>query len=437
MNDKKQIFGWAMYDWANSAYVTTVGVAVLPNFFAAVIVPKEGFMIGSTLYSASTLWGTMISISAFFVFLCAPVLGAISDFSASKKKFLIFFCYLGSLFATLLFFSQSGYVWMTMIFFILAQIGFVGGNVFYDAFLPQIVSEDKIDWTSGKGFAYGYVGGGLQFAISLGMIAGHQTLGISQELAARISLAMAGLWWALFSIFTFKYLKEAEPTEKLPSAYQHLPIWWAYTKIGFIRIFQTARKIRNFKHLLLYLIAFMIYNDGIQTVINMATIYGTEDLKLSSTVLMLTLLIIQLIAIFGALIFGKLGEKFGAKRSLIIALFLWSGVVVYAYYMTNATEYFMLGIIVGITMGGSQSLSRSLYGSMIPMKSSAEFYGFYSVFSKFSAIWGPMVFAVIRQFTGTGRTAIISLIGFFIVGIVLLSAVNVEKAKEARTSDLF
>ncbi len=437
MNDKKQIFGWAMYDWANSAYITTVVVAVLPIYFAEVIVPEEGFKIGQTVYSASTLWSSMIGFAALFVFLFSPILGAISDFSASKKKFLMIFCYTGSLFTILLFFCGSGDVWQTIIFFLIAQIGFVGGNVFYDAFLPQIASEDKLDWVSGKGFAFGYIGGGLQFAISLGLVAGHEFLGIDKDLAAKIAMTMAGLWWAGFSVFAFTRLKETGTTSKIQPSYQNLPTWWAYTRIGISRTLITAKKVGQFKHLLLFLVAFMIYNDGIQTVINMATMYGKSELNFSAETLMLTLLIIQFISIFGALAFAKLGEKISARKALMIALVLWSGVVIYAYFMTSPTEYYILGLIVGIVLGGSQALSRSLYGSMIPIQASAEFYGFYSIFSKFSAIGGPFIFAIIAHLTGTARAAILSLIIFFIIGLILLFFVDVAKAREAKVSPLF
>jgi UMF1 family MFS transporter len=181
----------------------------------------------------------------------------------------------------------------------------------------------------------------------------------------------------------------------------------------------------------------MIYNDGVQTVISMATIYGTEELKFSATVLMITLLMIQIIAAGGALLFGRIAGKIGAKRSLMLTLLLWSGVVTYAYFLHTVTEFFILGVVVGIVLGGSQALSRSFYGAMIPKEASAEFYGFYSVFSKFSAIWGPLVFAIIRQVTGTPRLAIISLMVFFIVGLILLAFVDEEKAKEAKRSGAF
>jgi UMF1 family MFS transporter len=438
-NDKKTIFGWCMYDWANSAYVTTVVAALLPNYFVLAIVGEGGVQIGDTVVSASVLWGAMVSFAAFSVFLFAPVLGAISDFSSAKKKFLMSFAYTGSLAAMLLYFCGTGDVWMTVIFFLISQIGYVGANVFYDAFLPQISSEDKMDWVSGKGFSYGYVGGGLQFAIALALVAGHGSIGISQSLAARIGIAMAGLWWAGFTLFTLVHLKEKEggASEAIPARYQSTPKLFAYFSIGVSRTLGTLRKVRRFKHLLLFLIAFMIYNDGIQTVISMATIYGTEELKFSTTVLMVTLLIIQIIGSGGALLFGKLADKIGTKRAVMLSLVLWSCVVTYAYFLQTTTEFFILGAIVGIVLGGSQALSRSLYGSMIPEQASAEFYGFYSVFSKFSAIWGPLAFSVIRQITGTARLSIISLMIFFIVGLILLWFVDVEKAQAAKRSAVF
>ncbi|MCB0832155.1 MAG: MFS transporter, partial [Bacteroidetes bacterium] len=271
-NDKKTLFGWYMYDWANSAYILTVVTAILPVYFTDGIVPKEGFRIGGTLYSATSLWGFAISASALFVFICAPVLGAIADFSASKKKFLLGFCFTGSLLCTLLFFCGSGDVWMTLLVLGATQICWVAANVFYDAFLPHIATEDKLDWVSGKGYAYGYVGSDIQFLICLGLILGHQTIGISSSQAVQAALVFSGLWWAGFSLFTLKYLKEAPPSEKLPESMLLLPRWAALTSIGFQRALSTLKKIRGFKHLVILLLALMLYNEGIKKVINMATI---------------------------------------------------------------------------------------------------------------------------------------------------------------------
>ncbi len=437
MTDKKQVFGWAMYDWANSAFATTVSVAIFPIYFSDVVVPEEGFTICGTLFDATVLFGFMSSLYALLIFICAPVLGAVADFSASKKKFLMVFCYGGSLFTIMLFFCGSGDVWLSMILFFLAQIGFVGGNIFYDAFLPQIASEEKLDWVSGKGFAYGYIGGGLQFAISLALIATHDYIGISKELAARTAMVMAGLWWAGFSIFTFIYLKEPGTTAKKHYSYSSLPKWIAYSKIGIQRTLSTAKKVKRFKHLVLFLVAYMIYNDAIQTVIKMSAIYGLDELKIAQTNIMITLLIIQFLAFFGALFFSYLAGKISPKKALMVTLILWTFIVTYGYFITSSGGFLFLGVMVGCVLGGSQALSRSLYGSIIPVNASAEFYGFYSVFSKFSTIWGTAIFAFIRHFTGSSRNAIISLAAFFIIGFILLSMVNMEKAKEAKRIELF
>ena len=496
-DDRRTIFGWCMYDWANSAYVTTVVAALLPIYFATYIIGREPVQLtrqslqqlrregvpsevlgklgdfvdggvrtkndleawlrqslpreevdryrtricasAGARHDATVLWSYMASAAAFFVFLCAPVLGAISDFSASKKRFLLAFAYGGSLFAILLYFTASeewsaAGVYKTMAFFVISQIGFVAANIFYDAFLPQIASEEKMDWVSGKGYAFGYVGGGLQFALALGLMTGHEALGISKPTAARIGMAMAGIWWAGFTLFTAKYLPETGSAEPLPERYRRLPRLLAYGCIGMSRTFQTARHVGRFRHLLIFLIAYMLYNDGIQTVIKMATMYGQDELALSATVLMVTLLMIQVIASGGALLFSQIAKGIGTKRAVMLALALWCGVVSYAYFINGAVEYLILGVVVGIVLGGSQALSRSFYGSMVPEDASAEFYGFYSVFSKFSAIWGPLVFGVIRQLTGSARLSIVSLIGFFVAGLVLLSFVDEKKARQATFS---
>ena len=436
-NDKKTIFGWCMYDWANSAYITTAAVAILPDYFARVVVGEAGVNILGMNMSATALWGFMLGGAAFCVFLFAPVLGAIADFSSGKKKFLTSFAYMGSLFATMLYFCKSGDVRLTIALFMGTQICFVGGNVFYDAFLPQIASEDKLDAVSGKGYAFGYIGGSLQFAIALGLVAMHETVGISITMAARIGMAMTGLWWAGWTLLTLKYLKEVKTPYELPEKYRHQPKVLAYLTVGISRTVATAKKVGRFKHLTLFLIAYMIYNDGIHTVTSMATIYGTEELKLTTTALMVTLLLVQVVAIGGALIFSQLANRIGAKRSVMFALVLWSGVVTYGYFIHTATEFFVLGMVVGVVLGGTQALSRSLYGAMIPEEASAEFYGFYSVFSKFSSIWGPVTFGVIKQITGSARLAIISLMIFFIAGLILLSLVNETKAKADRDKFTF
>ena len=419
-----------MYDWANSAYITTVGVGLLPIYFKEGIVGADGVVFFEQTFSATALWGFMVGSAALIVFLIAPVLGAIADFSSAKKRFLLCFAYLGSLFATLLYFCQPGDVKLTIVFYTITQVCFIGANVFYDAFLPQLVSEDKLDAVSAKGFAFGYVGGSIQFGISLALVAMHEKIGITdQALAVRIAMAMSGIWWAGWTLFTLKYLKEVRAEQELPEKFRNQPRLLAYLYLGISRTVATAKKAGHFKHLTLFMLAYIIYNDGIHTVTSMATIYGTEELELSATDLMVTLLLVQVVAIGGSMLFGWLANRIGTKRAVMSSLVLWSGVVTYAYFIHTATEFFILGMVVGIVLGGTQSLSRSLYGAMIPEKASAEFYGFYSVFSKFSAILGPFTFGLIRQITGTARLAIISLIIFFIGGLILLAFVNEEKAK--------
>ena len=427
-NDKKTIFGWCMYDWANSAYITTAAVALLPNYFAQAVVGKAGVDIFGMNMSATALWGFMLGGAAFLVFLFAPVLGAIADFSSGKRRFLASFAYMGSLFATMLYFCKSGDVGLTIALFMGTQVCFVAGNVFYDAFLPQIASEDKLDSVSAKGYAFGYVGGSLQFAIALGLVAMQKTPE-DQAMAARIGMAMTGIWWAGWTLLTMKYLKEVKIPYELPEAYRDRPKSLAYLALGISRTVATAKRVGRFKHLTLFLVAYMIYNDGIHTVTSMATIYGTEELRLSTTALMVTLLLVQVVAIGGALVFSRIANRIGAKHAVMCALVLWSGVVTYGYFIHTATEFFVLGIIVGVVLGGTQALSRSFYGAMIPEQASAEFYGFYSVFSKFSSIWGPVTFGFIKQITGSARLAIISLMIFFIVGLILLGFVDETKAK--------
>ena len=435
-DDPRTVFGWCMYDWANSAYITTA-VGLLPIFFAGSVVTKEGAVLFGHVYRADTLWGFTVGLAGVVSFLFAPVLGAIADFSASKKKFLLAFAYTGALFCMLLYFVHTGEVLKTLLLFLVSQLGFVNANIFYDAFLPHVASDEKMDSVSAKGYAYGYVGGGLQFAIALALVSLHDKVGLTKEHAARIGIATAGLWWLVFTVYCMRLLHEAPSVEKLPEKYRDTPWWQAYIAIGISRTCATTIRAARFKHLVLFLLAFMLYNEGIQTVINMATTYGTVELKLPASALMLTLLIIQFVAIPGSLTFSWLAGKFGTRRSILFALLIWCGVVVYAYFMTTTWQFFALGMVVGVAMGGSQSLSRSYYGSMIPAEASAEFFGFYTVFSKFSAIWGPWVFALITHFAQSARTAIVSLIVFFFSGIILLSLVDEKKARLARQEGAF
>ena len=353
-NDRRTIFGWAMYDWANSAYATTTMAAILPALFSGSIVPEGGYPFAGRLWDGQTLWAFLISFAAFVVFLLAPVLGAIADFTAAKKRFLRVFAYGGSLFATLLCFVGTGDVLLTMVLFLVSQMGFVSANVFYDGFLPDISTPDTIDKISARGYAFGYLGGGLQFALSLILIQLHAHLGISVETAVQLSLAMVGLWWFAFSTVAFSRLRETGDSQVLPAAYCKRPRLVAYVGLGFGRTWSTLRKLLGFRQLSLFLLAYMVYNDGVQTVIAMASSYATDTLKLELWVIMAAMLVIQIVAFFGALFFGVLAGRIGAQRAVLVALGLWSVTIVNAFFLPEGASirFLILGAFVGLVLGG-------------------------------------------------------------------------------------
>ena len=433
-NDQRTIFGWAMYDWANSAYATTIAGAVLPAFFADEIVPEGGYEIFGANLSGEALWGFATGGGAFLLFLLMPVLGAIADFSATKRRFMMSFAIVGAVITMALGFMSPGMVLPTLALFLMAQISFVAANVFYDGFLPDISTDQTIDRISSKGFALGYIGGGLQLVLAAALILLHESLGMTETAAIQIGLASAGLWWLAFGLFSFTRIPETGSATPLPSEYAGRNRTISYASIGFRRTVGTARKLLGFKQMLLFVIAFMLYNDGVQTTIAMTSVYATDTLKLEIEDILVAFLIVQFIAFFGALAFGAIADRIGTKQGILVTLMVWSGIAVVAFFLPEgqATPLWALAAVVGFVLGGVQALSRSLYGSMIPEEASAEFYGFFSVFSKFSAIWGPLIFAIISSATGTGRPAILSIAFFFILGMILLSRVDVEEARASR-----
>ncbi len=429
-NDKRTIFGWAMYDWANSAFATVMLTAVFPVFFEGTVVGDDGWKG----INGEALWGFLTGGAALILFLFMPILGAIADFSASKRRFLKAFAYGGALFTTLLFFATTGSVVYAMVIFVLAQFGFVGANVFYDGFLPDISTDDTIDQVSSKGFALGYVGGGLYLLLSFIVIQFSDSFGLEAELATRLSLLGVGLWWAGFSIFAFRRFSETGEAKTLPAEYQDRPSLIAYAAVGVSRAVDTARKIVKFRHLLLFVLAFLLYNDAVQTTISQAGAYASGTLDLDLSVIAGTVLIVQFVAFGGALAFGWLAGRSNTKVAIQLSLGLWIAVALGAYFLPKgeAVPFLVVGVFIGFVLGGTQALSRSLYGSMIPEEASAEFYGFFSVISKFSAIWGPLIFGALTQTTGSGRAGILSLVAFFVLGLGLLSLVDVEKARASR-----
>jgi len=422
--ENKEILGWLMYDFANSAFATTIVAAILPLYFVRYVVHNK---ISICLFglkfvtNPSSLWAYAISVSTLFVALTTPVLGAIADSSCSKKKFLFFYCYFGCICTSFLYLVEKGDYWMAIIFFILANIGFESSNVFYNAFLKDIAPKKEIDWISGKGFAYGYLGGGILLAINLLMIAKYEWFGLSsKEMGIRLSFITVSLWWAIFALPTFYFLKERKNnfiTSKKMSA---------YVQQGFRTLFKTLKKFSDYKQAVKFLIAFLIYNEGVQTVIVMAIVFGAVELRLKENTLIGVLLMVQFVGIPGALFFGQIAQKIGAKRSLLIILIIWTGVTIYAFFMQKAIEFWVLGVVVGFILGGTQALSRSLYALFIPKGHYSEFFGFYAISNKFASIFGPLGFGLTRDITGSLRYSMLFLAVFFLIGMIILSTIEVK-----------
>ena len=418
---KKTVYAWAMYDWANSAFATVILATVLPIFYKDV----AGINLPGNL--ATSYWGYTQTIAMIIIAVISPILGAAADYSDSKKSFLKFFVFLGVTGTALLFFVNEGNYLLASFFFIIANIGFSGGNVFYDGFLTDVSDSESIDYVSSLGYAAGYLGGGLLLAVNLLMISKPALFGISSVTSAtQISFVSVAVWWFIFSLPAFKYLPDPERrVEKIPLG--------KYTKMAFGRLKSTFVHIRKYRELWKFLLAFWLYNDGIGTIIRMATIYGRE-VGIGQTDLIGALLLTQFVGIPFALIFAKIAGKITAKKGIYLALVIYTGITFYGYFLDSALDFWILAGIVGMVQGGAQALSRSLYGAMVPEAKSAEFFGFFGVSSKFAAIVGPTVFAYTGQLTGSSRYGIIAVASFFILGMIFLSRVDVEKGKQEAKS---
>jgi UMF1 family MFS transporter len=418
------INAWCMYDWANSAFATTIMGAVLPTFYSAVA------GAGLPGNAATVYWGYTSSIAMLINAAMGPILGAVADYLGAKKRFLAFFTAFGVFFTSLLVMVTSGQWLLASLIYILGYIGFGGANVFYDSLLPHIARPEDIDYVSSKGFALGYLGGGILLAVNVAMILFWDRIGLSSaEMASRLSFVSVGIWWAIFSIPVLRSV----PEPPVPEA--EGPVVNPF-KEAFQRLANTFAHVRKYSELSKFLLAFWVYNDGIGTIIKMAAIYGAE-IGIGQTDLIGALLLVQFVGIPFSLLFGRLARSVGAKRSVHLALGIYTVISLAAYSMTTAWQFWALAGMVGLVQGGSQALSRSLFGRMVPKAKSAEFFGFYDVSSKFAGIVGPAVFALVGQLTGSSRLGIISLIVFFVVGGLLLTKVDeAEGIRVARAADL-
>ncbi len=497
---RRAIRAWAMYDWANSAFATTIMAAVLPTFYSAVA--AKGAL---TPVEASSNWGLTNTAGMLLVALAAPVLGAIADYGGSKKRFLAAFTTGGILATSLMVLVSTGDWLLASLLYIFGEIGFSGAIVFYDSLLPHVAAPDEMDSVSARGYAMGYLGGGILLALNILWIQKPDIFGITAlgarygvsgaEMASRLSFLSVGIWWAVFSIPLFRWVKEPRRA-RLEAERVKSPI-----SGGFARLVRTFHELRLYRQLLIFIIAFWIYNDGIGTIIKMATIYGAE-IGIEQVDLIGALLLMQFVGIPFSLLFGRLPRKddphqpfflsmvlynavtipligmaaprlginsgpvavgivlasqvigllfsrfvgqrafaglargMNTKNAILLALAVYALVAVWGYFMRTAVEFWLLAVMVGLVQGGSQALSRSLFGNMVPRAQTAEFFGFYDMSSKFAGLLGPLLFAVVGRLAGSSRLSIISLIVFFIVGGFILSRVNEDEGRRvAREAD--
>ncbi len=401
-----EILSWCMYDWANSAFATTIMAAVLPVYYSQV----AGADLAAN--TATVYWGYTTAGALLITALLAPIMGAIADYSGVKKKLLMTFAAIGIFATALLYFVTTGDWLLASILFIVGNIGFAISEVFYNSLLPHVAAPENIDQVSTKGYALGYLGGGILLGINVLMI----EFMSDKLLATRLSFITVSIWWALFTIPIIKNVREPKVSKSKEPHTNPLTG-------GFTRLRKTFRELRSYRQLSLFLLAFWIYNDGIGTIIKMATIYGAE-IGIDQTALIGALLMTQFVGIPFAFAFGRLARFIGTKNSIMIGLFVYTVISISGYFMQTALHFWILAFLVGTVQGGTQALSRSLFGSMLPKSKTGEFYGFYGMSSKFAGIVGPLVFAVVSQIAGSSRLSIVSLIVFFIVGGFLLNRVD-------------
>ncbi len=417
---KKAIWAWTMYDWANSAFATTIMAAVLPVYYTSVaaadVAPNQ----------ATALWGYTSSVGALIAALISPILGAVADFRGSKKRFLTVFMGIGVAATAFMYFIGTGDWLLASLLFVFGQIGFAGSLVYYDALLPHVASPDEIDMVSSRGYAMGYIGGGILLAVNLAMIL--LTPPELTGLMTRLSFVTVAIWWFIFTLPLLRHV--SEPQRRILRGEESFqPIQAAFSRLA-----KTFREIRKFRDLSFFLLAFWVYANGIGTIIIMATAYGNE-LGFDSITLIGTLLMVQFLAAPFAILFGRLSRRVGTKRAIYLSLSIYSVIAILGFFLYQEWQFWVLGALVATVQGGSQALSRSLMGKLIPKSKSAEFYGFFSVFEKFANILGPALFAVVSQLTGHSRMSIVSLIVFFVIGIIILTQVDVERGTRVALED--
>lgn len=413
------INAWCLYDAGNSAFATTVMAAILPVYF------REVAAAGLPANMPSAYWGYTSSLSLLTGALIAPLLGSIADVGGFKKRFLMVFTLIGAVSTGFLYTVGPGDWARALILYALGSLGFTLSMIFYDSLLPHIAPPGKIDEISSKGYAWGYIGGGTLLALNMAAV-----VWLPGTLGARLSFISVGIWWIAFTLPLMRLIPEPPFTRPVPHTDGNI------LTLGFRQLAETFRRIRNYRELLVFLAAFWLFNDGVGTIMKMAAIYGAEK-GIGMLHLVGALLVTQFVGAPFSILFGKLSLRLGGKTAITIGL-VWYGLISFgAFFLENAWHFWVLAIAVGMVQGGVQAISRSTYGIMVPRSRTGEFFALYDIFSKFSGVAGPALFAVLTQFTGSTRMGIVSLILFFAGGIFLLRKVDVDKGiREAGNDDV-
>jgi MFS transporter, UMF1 family len=414
---------WAAYDWANSAFQCTIITAVFPVYFASVAADNLPPAVATERFATAT------TLALAIVAIIAPVLGAYADFAGAKKRLLAIFLGVGVISTAAMVQIGSGDWLLAAVLFVVANIGVSGSFVFYDSLLPHVAEDAEMDRVSSAGYALGYFGGGVLLAINLAWILKPQWFGLADAgVASRLSFLSVAIWWLAFAIPLFRKIPE-------PDVHNALPPGASPVMASFRQLAGTLRELRQYRQAFLMLVAFLIYNDGIGTIIRMAGPYG-QEIGLPQNALITAFVMVQFVGIPFAFAFGRLADRIGAKPSIFIALVVYVLISLVGYFMTTIWQFFLLSFMVATVQGGSQALSRSLFATMIPKHKSSEFFGFFGVFEKFAGIIGPLLFAATVRMTGSSRNAILSVIAFFVVGAVLLWMVDVEEGQKAARRSL-
>ncbi len=416
--NRPELRAWATYDWANSAFQSTIITAVFPEFFASVAAADLPPAVATARYA----WATTIAVA--IIALLGPILGAIADYGALKKKMLGAFVGLGVI-ATLMMVTIDQGEWQyAAAIFIVANVAIASSFVFYDSLLPHIAEPDEMDRVSTSSYAIGYLGGGIVLILNLLWIMMPATFGIPDTVAAiKLSFVSVAVWWLLFSLPLFKWVPEPPRALEADETGRENPV-----RAGFARAFETFHELRGYRQAFLMLVAFLLYNDGIQTIIRMATIYGAE-ISIDRNARIAAFVLVQFVGVPFSFLFGALAHRITAKRAIYVALSVYVGISALAYFMTAAWHFFVLAFLVATVQGGSQALSRSLFARMIPKHKSSAYFGFFSVFEKFAGVAGPALFAASIIFFGSSRAAVLSVILFFVAGGLVLTRVNVAEGE--------